>query len=208
MAVISQQRRRGTLLPPPSDFDGGSGNSWSSFPISSAYLAIGILLTAILMLFAGLFSAYFVLRGLPQWQYITVPRLAWANTVVLLASSVAFEFARGAARRNQSGAMLQWLGTGGVLGLGFLVGQFFVWRQLVRAGVYLATTIHSSFFYVLTGAHALHLAGGMIGLAVVLRKAFSNQLTADNHEALGVFSVYWHFMDLVWILCFLLLLLA
>ena len=209
MAVISQQRRRGTILPPPpSNFDGGSGGGWSSFPISRAYLATAILLTAVLMLFAGLFSAYFVLRGLPQWQYITVPRLAWANTLVLLASSVAFEFARRAARRNQSGAVLQWLGTGGLLGLSFLVGQFFVWRHLVRAGVYLATTIHSSFFYVLTGAHALHLAGGMIGLIVVLRKALANELTASNHEALGVFSLYWHFMDLVWIFCFLLLLLA
>jgi cytochrome c oxidase subunit 3 len=208
MEVISQQRRRGAVIPPPSDFDGGSRNSWSSFPISSAYLGIGILLTAIFMLFAGLVSAYFVLRGLPQWQYITVPRLAWANTVVLIASSIAFEFARAAVRRNQSGTMLQWLGTGGVLGLGFLVGQFLVWRQLVRAGVYLATTIHSSFFYVLTGAHALHLAGGMVGLAVVLRKALAKQLTADNHEALGVFAVYWHFMDVIWISCFLLLLLA
>ena len=209
MAVISQQRRRGAILPPPpSDFDGGSVSSESSFPISKGYLATWILMTAVIMLFAGLSSAYIVLRGVPEWQNITVPRLAWANTIVLFASSIAIEFARAAVRRNQSGAVLQWLGVSGVLGLGFLAGQFAVWRQLVNAGVYLSTTIHSSFFYVLTGAHALHLAGGMIGLIVVLRKAFANQLTAGNHESLRVWALYWHFMDVVWIYCFLLLLLA
>ena len=209
MAVISQQRRRGAILPPPpSDFDGGSGSSESSFPISKGYLATWILMTAVIMLFAGLSSAYIVLRGVPEWQNITVPRLAWANTLVLFASSIAIEFARAAVRRNQSGAVLQWLGVSGILGLGFLAGQFAVWRQLVNAGVYLSTTIHSSFFYVLTGAHALHLAGGMIGLIVVLRKAFANQLTAGNHESLRVWALYWHFMDVVWIYCFLLLLLA
>jgi cytochrome c oxidase subunit 3 len=209
MGVISQQRKRGAILPPPpSDFDGGSRDSGSSFPISRAYLATWVLLTAVLMLFAGLSSAYIVLRGVPEWQGITVPRLAWANTLVLFASSIAIEFARSAVRRNHAGAVLQWLGVAGILGLGFLAGQFAVWRQLVRAGVYLSTTLHSSFFYVLTGAHALHLAGGLIGLAIVLRKALVKQLTAGNHESLKAWALYWHFMDVVWIYCFLLLLLA
>jgi cytochrome c oxidase subunit 3 len=160
------------------------------------------------MLFAGLSSAFIVLRGVPEWQNITVPGLVWANTLVLLASSIAIEFARAAVRSNHAGAARQWLGVSGFLGLSFLVGQFLVWRQLVNAGVYLSTTLHSSFFYVLTGAHALHLAGGMIGLAVVLKRAFANRLTAEKHEPLKVWALYWHFMDVVWIYCFLLLLLA
>jgi len=167
-----------------------------------------VLLAAVTMLFAGLSSAYFVLHGLPQWQNITVPRLVWANTLVLLASSIAVEFARSAVRKDQSGALKQWLTISAFLGFGFLAGQFLVWRQLVKAGVYLSTTIHSSFFYVLTGAHALHLAGGMIGLMVVLQRAFANRVTAQDHESLKVFALYWHFMDVVWIFCFLLLLLA
>jgi len=176
--------------------------------VSKAHLGIWILLAGVTMFFAGLSSAYIVLHGVPEWQNITIPRLVWGNTVVLLASSVAIEFARAAVRRNRIDGMKQWLAISGVLGVAFLVGQVLVWRQLVRAGVYLPTTLMGSFFYVLTGAHALHLAGGMIGLAVVLYKAFANRLSAQSHEPLKVWALYWHFMDFVWIYCFLLLLLA
>jgi len=160
------------------------------------------------MLFAGLSSAYIVLRGVPEWQNITMPRLVWANTLVLVASSVALEFARAAVRKNRQDGLKQWLGVCGILGFSFLVGQFFVWRQLVRAGVYLSTTLQGSFFYVVTGAHALHLAGGVFGLVFVLIKAFSNRLTADSHESLKTWGLYWHFMDFVWVYCFLMFLLA
>ena len=210
MAGIAQGQRRGSIIAPPSNYDGGGGQgeSSNSFPISKKHLATLLLLTAVAMLFAGLSSAYIVLRGVPEWQNITMPRLVWANTLVLFASSVAIEFARASVRKNKTDGVKLWLSVSGILGLTFLVGQLAVWRQLVQAGVYLQTTLHSSFFYVLTGLHALHLAGGLIGLAVVLRKAFTNRLTADSHEPLQVWGMYWHFMDFVWIYCFLLLLLA
>jgi len=206
MSVLTQIRRRaGIVPPPPRDFDGGSGDSGSSFPVSRAYIATWVLLTAIIMLFAGLSSAYIVLRGVPEWQNITVPRVVWGSTLILMASSVAIEFARQAVRKNQTAGLKQWMAVSGILGIAFLIGQFVAWRQLVAAGVYLATTLHSSFFYVLTGAHALHLFGGLVGLAYVLQKAFANKLTATNHEPLRAFALYWHFMDVVWIYCFVLL---
>lgn len=211
MATIVQGQRRGSILaPPPSGFGGDSkgGESGGSFPISRAHLATWILLAAVTMLFAGLSSAYIVLRGVPEWQNITMPRLLWANTVVLLASSVAIEFARVAVKKGRIGGMKQWLAISGLLGIGFLVGQVQVWRQLVQAGIYLPTTLQGSFLYVLTGVHALHLAGGMLGLLVVLQRAFANRLSAESHEPLKVWGLYWHFMDFVWIYCFLLLLLA
>src|SRR5436190_18349525 len=197
MEVVTQGHRRGSIIaPPPSGFGDEPEGSHSSFPVSKAHLATWLLLTAVTMLFAGLSSAYIVLRGVPEWQNITMPGLVWANTIVLLASSVAIEFARDAVRKNRTGGVKQWLAVSGILGLGFLVGQFAVWRQLVHAGVYLQTNLHSSFFYVLTGAHALHLAGGIVGLLVVLRKAFTNRLTAGNHEPLKASGSYWHFMHL------------
>lgn len=208
MGVLTQKRRGASIPPPPTSYGGGSGGSGGSFPVSTAYVGMYVLLTAIVMLFAGLSSAFIVLYGVPQWQNITVPRLVWANTLVLLASSVAVEFARSAARRDHQGLVKQWLGISGLLGVAFLTGQFMVWRQLVNAGVYLSTTIHSSFFYVLTGIHALHLFGGLIGFGVVMQRAFANRLTAANHESLKVWALYWHFMDVVWIFCFLLLILA
>jgi cytochrome c oxidase subunit III len=210
METVAQGQRRGSIIaPPPTGYGGqGPGDSGSSFPISKAHLGTWILLTAVTMLFAGLSSAYIVLRGVPEWQNITMPSLLWANTLVLFASSIAIEFARAAVRKNKSDGVKQWLTVSGILGAGFLVGQFFVWRQLVHAGVYLQTNLHSSFFYVLTGAHALHLFGGIVGLLMVLRKAFTNRLTANDHEPLKVWGLYWHYMDFVWIYCFLMLLLA
>src|SRR5262245_4677551 len=208
MGILTQKRRGASIPPPPTPFGGGSGDSGGSFPVSTAYVGTYVLLTAIVMLFAGLSSALIVLHGVPQWPGITVPNLVWVNTLILLASSVAVEFARSAIRKDERGPMKQWLGISGLLGVAFLVGQFMVWRQLVHAGVYLSTTIHSSFFYVLTGTHALHLFGGLIGFGVVMYRAWSNRLTAASHEPLKVWALYWHFMDIVWIYCFLLLILA
>ena len=96
----------------------------------------------------------------------------------------------------------------GILGLGFLVGQVVVWRQLVRAGVYLPSTLHSSFFYILTGLHGIHLVGGIIGLGWVLERSFKNRLSASSHEPLHLFATYWHFMDLLWVYLAILLALA
>ena len=209
MDVVTRTQSGSIIAPPRTpDYGGGSGGSGSAFPISKAHLATWILLTGITMLFAGLSSAYIVLRGLPEWRNITVPPLVWLNTLFLMASSAAIEFARSALRSGRPAGMKLWLCFSGILGFVFLAGQIKVWRHLVGVGVYLSTTLHSSFFYVLTGAHALHLAGGLVGLAIVLRHAFANRLTAANHESLKVWALYWHFMDVVWIYCFLLLLLA
>jgi cytochrome c oxidase subunit 3 len=211
MATLTRPQTRGGGPPPqwPEDFGRGGegGEAGGSFPISKGYLGTWILLTAVTMLFAGLSSAYIVLRGLPSWQNITVPALVWVNTVVLLASSVAIEIARSAVRKDRQGPLKQWLGVTAVLGVAFLVLQIAVWRQLVHAGVYLSTNLHGDFFYVLTGAHGLHLAGGLLGMVAVFRAAFAGRLTATAHEPLRIWALYWHFMDAVWLYLFLLLLL-
>src|SRR5215468_7279308 len=167
--------RKGVIVPPPPppiDWGGGddSGDSGSSFPISKGQVGVWILLTAVIMLFAGLSSAYIVLRGMPTWQNIELPSLLWPNTVILLMSSIAIELSRRAIRRNDAQSMKRWLGLGGVLGLAFLIGQLAAWQQLVNAGVYIPSTLQSGFFYILTGLHGVHLVGGVIGLAVVLGK--------------------------------------
>src|SRR5690349_3846477 len=155
------EERKGTILPPPPPVDHGgddnSGDSGSSFPISKGQVGIWILLTAIIMLFAGLSSAYIVLRGVPSWQNIKLPSLLWPNTVVLLLSSVAIDISRRAVRRNDLQSMKRWLAFGGVLGLVFLIGQVAAWRQLMNAGVHIPSTLQSGFFYILSGLHGVHL---------------------------------------------------
>jgi len=206
------EERKGIVLPPPPPVDhgggDGSGDSGSSFPLSKGQVGVWILLTAVIMLFAGLSSAYIVLRGMPTWQNIELPSLLWPNTVILLMSSVAIELSRRAIRRNDAQSMKRWLGLGGLLGLAFLIGQLAAWRQLVNAGVYIPSTLQSGFFYILTGLHGLHLLGGVVALTVVLGKALKNRLTAFSHEPLKLCAAYWHVMDALWLYLFLLLLLS
>src|SRR5438094_3476520 len=122
---IVVEERRGVSPPPPIQpaghgGDGDFGDSGSAFPISKEQIGLWILLTAIVMLFAGLSSAYIVLRGVPAWQNIELPSLLWPNTVVLLLSSVALEISRRAVRRSDLQSMKRWLALGGILGIAFL----------------------------------------------------------------------------------------
>src|SRR5215510_2416903 len=210
MPVLTEDRRTGVVPPPPVTPPGGRGDgdssySGSSFPISKGQIGVWILLTAVIMLFAGLSSAYIVLRGVPAWQKIELPWLLWPNTAVLLLSSVAIDTARRSVRRNDLQSMKRWLAVGVALGLTFLVGQLAAWRQLVNAGVYVPSTLQSGFFYILSGLHGLHLLGGVIALTVVFGKAVKNRLTAFNYEPLKLCAMYWHVMDALWIYLFLLM---
>jgi cytochrome c oxidase subunit 3 len=206
------EEQKGTIVPPPPpvNYGGGDGSSdsGSSFPISKGQVGIWILVTAIIMLFAGLSSAYIVLRGMPTWQGIELPSLLWSNTAILLMSSVAIELSRRSIRRNDTQSMKRWLALGGLLGLAFLIGQVAAWKQLANAGVYLPSTIQSGFFYILTGLHGLHLFGGVVALSVVMGMAMKNRLTAFSHEPLKLCAAYWHVMDGLWLYLFLLLLLS
>src|SRR5207249_6841840 len=148
MPIVVEERRRVSPPPPiqPAGHggDGDFGDSGAAFPISKGQIGIWILLTAIIMLFAGLSSAYIVLRGVPAWQNIQLPSLLWTNTAVLLLSSLAIELSRRAILRSDLPSMRRWLSVGGVLGLAFLAGQLAAWRQLVNAGVYLRSEEHTS----------------------------------------------------------------
>lgn len=212
MPVVTDEKR--IIVPPPpvwpgdGDYGGGSGDSDSSFPISKQQLALWVLLTGIIMLFAGLTSAYIVLRGVPAWQNIQLPSLLWPNTAVLLLSSLTIELSRRAVRRNHVASMNRWLGISALLGVTFIAGQLAAWRQLVNAGVYLPSTLQSGFFYILTGLHGIHITGGIIALGYVMYKALGNRLSAFSHQPLKLCATYWHFMDALWVYLFVLLLLS
>lgn len=211
MPVLTDDRRIGTVPPPnpPGDNDGNGPSEYgSSFPISKGQIGVWILLTAVVMLFAGLSSAYIVLRGVPAWQNIELPSLLWPNTAILLLSSVAIDLARRAIRRRDAQSMKRWLVAAVTLGVAFLLGQVAAWRQLVNAGVYLPSTLQSSFFYILTGLHGVHLIGGVIALVWVLVAAFKNKITVFNYEPLKLCALYWHVMDAIWIYLFGMLLLS
>jgi len=168
-----------------------------------AKTGIWVALAAITMSFAALTSALVVRQGSGMdWQHITLPPILYANTLVLLASSVTLEIARrriaGYARgiESQVAAPMLWLVITLSLGLLFIAGQYVAWLQLKAEGLYLATNPNSSFFYVFTGVHALHMLGGMAGLVYVIGKLNRSILRRSTFAAA---AQYWHFMSILWL---------
>jgi cytochrome c oxidase subunit III len=213
MPVLTEDKVSGGIgVPPrwnpPPNGGGGDDGSDSSFPLSSQQIAIWLLMTGVAMLFAGLTSAYIVLRGVPSWESIKLPQLVWGNTLVLMVSSLTMELARRAVKSARISSLRQWLGITGILGLAFVVGQIVLWRQMTVSGVLLTSTLHSSFFYVLSGIHAVHILGGLVGLAMVTVKAWTGRLSSTSFEPLRLCATYWHFMGGVWLYLLLLLVLA
>ena len=118
-------------------------------------------LASIAMMFVSLSSAYIVRSGSAKdWFPLAMPRVLFVSTALILISSVTLETARRRLKASLHNAYAKFLLLTALLGIGFLVSQLFAWRQLAAQGVYLASHPHSSFFYLLTGAHAVHLLGG------------------------------------------------
>jgi len=167
-------------------------------------------LASVAMMFTSLSSAYIVRSASSNdWTPLPMPRVLLASTTLIVASSVTLEFARRKLRAGLNALYKRWLFITVILGLAFLVAQLFAWRQLTRQGIYLASNPHSSFFYLLTGAHAVHLMGGLLGLLFLwLRRrqqASDATVIAKRKAATDAVTVYWHFMDALWIYLFLLL---
>src|SRR6266478_825302 len=192
-----------------------------------ARLGLLVALTPILMLFVSFTSAYVVRQGLPtldprtnnlirDWIPVALPRLLLLNTFVLLVSSLSMELAR---RQLQSQVALgttsqvagdtlaikirmPWLAATLVLGFAFLFGQWTAWQQLAANGFYVATTPSSSFVYLLTGAHAAHLLGGVLALIVAGIASLLHRSLKTRSIVVDVTAWYWHFMAVLWIYIF------
>jgi cytochrome c oxidase subunit 3 len=172
---------------------------------------VWVAVSAIAMSFAALTSALVVRQGSgTDWQRFAVPRILYLDTLILLASSYTLELARKrfAARallRSDDGAQapmlrsngLYWLNITLTLGLFFVAGQVLAWQRLASQGSFLATSPSSSFFYLLTAMHGLHLLGGVLGLIYVGYRLRHNARNAQT--SLGTAAVYWHFVDLLWV---------
>ena len=194
---------------PPADLDGGRDDSThgrSGMPQRIYVTGITIGMAGILMFFMAFVSAFIVRKGVgSDWHAFPMPRILWLNTLILLASSVTIVRARHFFARDDREGFRHWWTVTTFLGFLFLAGQLIAWRQMVASGFYLATNASSSFFYVLTAAHGLHLLGGIVALAYVGRGKLRRLTLATATE---VASLYWHFMDGLWVFLFLLLLLG
>ncbi len=186
--------------------DGSERPSRRAIPAESYRLGVYFALGAILMLFVGFVSAYIYRQGLSfDWVPLRAPRVLWFDTAILLISSFTFELARRSLQEDDLSAFERWLGATTMLGVVFLGGQYAAWRQLQAQGIYLGTNPHSSFFYLLTGAHGLHLLGGVLVLGYVMYGALHQRYSPKKAIAVDCSAIYWHFMDGLWLFLFVLL---
>lgn len=160
---------------------------------------------AITMSFAAFTSALFVREGAASdWQHIALPPVLYVNTLALLLSSVTFELSRRSIPAGQvvesdvARKGLGWLFLTLVLGVAFFTGQYVAWNQLWERGIFLATNPNSSFFYVLTAMHGMHLLGGIAALIYVIGRLTINHATL-RRSAFDNTAIYWHFMGILWV---------
>ena len=164
---------------------------------------IWIALFAITMSFAAFTSALFIRQASTDWTHIAAPRILFASTAVLLFSSLLMEMSRRgfdgkpASQIKELGKGLMLLAATLVLGLLFVGGQYLAWRELAAQGLYLATNPNSSFFYLLTGVHAMHVLGGIVALAYLLAQ-LAVRGSVRRNLVNGV-AIYWHFMAALWV---------
>jgi cytochrome c oxidase subunit III len=183
-----------------------AGTGVSSVPM--AKVGLGVLLAAIGSLFALFISAYFMRMQIADWRAVPKPTLLWVNTGMLMLSSAALQWARMKADRNDiSGVRAALLG-GGAAAFLFIAGQLLAWRQLGEAGYFLTSNPASSFFYLITALHGVHVLGGIVALGRNVARAWQGRDLARLRLGLDLCSLYWDFLLLMWLVLFGLLLLS
>ena len=175
-------------------------------PLGTGKLGVKLLVLALSMLFAATILAYILIRArAPAWPPPGMPRLPgtlWVSTLIMLASSVPMQSAVRAARAGRQGALRASMLLTTALGVAFLVSQTINWFALVAVHLTARTNLYGFTFYILTGVHAAHVVGGLVPLAVVTTRAFAGRYSAEFHPGVEYTAIYWHFLDVVWLIMF------
>ena len=196
---IDAGRGAGGDVPAGGGDDGKSGGRSPRVPQRAYFTVVQLALAGIVMFFMALTSSFLVRKGLGgDWVSFVLPRIVWVNTLALLASSVTIQIALGQLRQGAVASFRQWWTLTTALGLFFLAGQVAAWRQLAAQGVFLATNPSSSFYYLLTALHGVHLLGGILALLYVMFRRWQ-RLQIDQLTAATLAAIYWHFMDGLWL---------
>ncbi len=168
--------------------------------------ALWLFIVSVIMIFAGLTSAFIVRQSEGNWLEFELPRIFWVNSAVIILSSLAMHWAYLSAKKDQLDQLKLALGITTALGLAFLVGQWFSWVALVEIDVYFVGNPAGSFLYVLTGLHAIHLISGVIFLIIVLISSFRYKIHSKRMTTLEMCATYWHFLGALWLYLFMFLL--
>jgi cytochrome c oxidase subunit 3 len=169
--------------------------------------ALWLFLVTVLMVFAALTSAYIVRQAEGNWLEYELPEIFWITSGIVLLSSVSVQAAYFAAKKDNFLALRIWMALTVLLGIAFLVGQWYSWVALVDREVFFVGNPAGSFLYVFTGLHAVHLISGVIFLIIVLISTFRYKVHSQALNTLEMATTYWHFLGGLWLYLFLFLLL-
>ena len=174
-----------------------------------ARIGLWTFLAVVTSLFGLFISAYFMRmqHAHGDWSPLRVPRIVWLNTAMLILASVAMQLARGAVERGLKARATAALVMGGLLTVAFLAGQLFAWYQLNASGFFISGNIAVAFFYLLTAVHGLHLLGGLYVWARTIARFTNDDIELiDVRLSVQLCTVYWHYLLIVWLVLFALLL--
>jgi len=164
-----------------------------------AKVGLIVFLAIVGIFFALLVSGYFMRQDLADWRTIQLPRILWVSTGLLILGSVSLQFALVAARKQELSSVKTGLGIACVVTLGFLVAQLIAWQQMADNGFVFSGNPSSSFFYLLTGIHGLHILGGLIALGRTTATAWSDDASEKKLQLrIDLCALYWHSLLFVW----------
>lgn len=166
-------------------------------------IGVWLVLTSVTMLFAALSSAY--VFNSAQRMPIVMPKVLWLSTAIILTSSATIEIARRALKRRIEGKFRLWIAATTALGFCFLIAQLLAWRHLSESGFYINRNLHSGYSYLFTGLHGVHLIGGLVALIFVTLRNPAKWTMLRRRVAVDVTALYWHFLDGLWIILFVML---
>lgn len=172
--------------------------------------ALWLFLVTVVMVFASLTSYFIVRKSDGHWLEFELPFYFYVNTVIILLSSVTIHWAYVSAKKDQLQFIKLAMLITTILGIAFLVGQYFSWKDLYERGIVFAgsqSNVSGSLIYVLSGLHGIHLIGGVVFLIVVLISSFNYKIHSKSLVQLEMCATYWHFLDLLWVYLFVFLLL-
>jgi cytochrome c oxidase subunit III len=161
-----------------------------------------VALGSIIMMFAGLTSAYIVKREQPGWTTFDVPRAFWYSTAVMLLSSLTVQMARKAFKDREMLRYRNLIILTTILGLLFVALQWIGFKQIWKTGVTFKGSGGGQFLYIIAGLHALHVLAGIVALFIMITKALGARIRSYNPVPVELMSTYWHFVDLLWIYLF------
>lgn len=163
---------------------------------------IWLFIITIIMLFASQTSAYIVRRAEGNWTEFEIPLIFWYSSLVLIVSSIFMQLSLTAAKKDEFGKLKAFISISFLLGIIFLIMQYIGWQNLQTQGIYLKGNPSGSFYYIITGLHGFHLITGLIVMLFSFYSSFKMDIHSKNLIRLEVCTIYWHFLDLLWIYLF------